>query len=157
MQLIFLCLFIFQDWLWNVGSRQKPHQPLLSIRLLHPPFFPLLTLGAYRFPKPHKHDPMWRNATPKLFRQQCHHPTLRVLPLHFCLYSFFICSFPTSLTLALPLSWLSDHIPLTELKSCITLKTPPMHCGYACSSKLAFAASLKLLDLLVLGGKTLKI
>lgn len=46
----------------------------------------------------------------------------------FCLYSFFICSFPLSHP-PLPLSWLSDHIPLTELKSCITLKTPPMHCG----------------------------
>lgn len=65
MQLIFLCLFIFQDWLWNVGSRQKPHRPLLSIRLLHPPLFPLLTTGAHHFPKPRKQDRMWRNATPQ--------------------------------------------------------------------------------------------
>lgn len=48
--------------------------------------------------------------------------------LFFRLYSLFICSFPLSFP-PLPLSWLSDHIPLTELKSCITLKTPPMHCG----------------------------
>lgn len=34
MQLIFLCLFIFQDWLWNVGSRQKPRRPLPAIALL---------------------------------------------------------------------------------------------------------------------------
>lgn len=27
MQLIFLCLFIFQSWFWNVGSRQKPYTP----------------------------------------------------------------------------------------------------------------------------------
>lgn len=29
----------------------------------------------------------------------------------------------------LPFSWVCDHVPLTELKSCITLKTLPMHCG----------------------------
>lgn len=88
MQLIFLCLFIFQDWLWNVGSRQKPHRPLLSIRLLHPPLFPLLTVGAHHFPKPRKQDPMWRNATPKLFRQRCRHPTPRALPLLLSLFLF---------------------------------------------------------------------
>lgn len=36
MQLIFLCLFIFQDWLWNVGSRQKPHRPLPFLCSIHP-------------------------------------------------------------------------------------------------------------------------
>lgn len=98
MQLIFLCLFIFQDWLWNVGSRQKPHRPLLSIRLLHPPLFPLLTAGAHHFPKPCKQDPMRRNATPKLFLQCCRHPTPRALPLLLSLFLFHL-FLPPSLTL----------------------------------------------------------
>lgn len=53
MQLIFLCLFIFQDWLWNVGSRQKPLCP--PFPQLHPlssppPSFPLCWPSS--IPKP---------------------------------------------------------------------------------------------------------
>lgn len=59
---------------------------------------------------------------PKLFRQHCCHPTLPVLPLLLFLFLLHLFLPPLSRP-PLPLSWLSDHIPLTELKSCITLKT----------------------------------
>lgn len=62
MQLIFLCLFIFQDWLWNVGSRQKPLRPPLSSipsALLH---LPSLSAGARPSKKPLGQEGIWRNA-----------------------------------------------------------------------------------------------
>lgn len=65
MQLIFLCLFIFQDWLWNVGSRQKPHRPLPFAPSLSspPPTASLPSLPALTRPKTLGQEGVWRNAT----------------------------------------------------------------------------------------------
>ena len=131
MQLIFLCLFIFQDWLWNVGSRQKPHRPLpfppsLSSPLLQPP--PLASLSTGPRPIQKLSDGGGSGGMqPSLHLLFL--PALLSFLSSFSLYSFYICPFPLLLRPLLPFSWISDHIPLTELKSCITLKTLPMHCG----------------------------
>lgn len=104
-----------------------PSIPLLS-PLLQPP--PLASLSAG--PRPIQ-KPSDRGGGV----EECNPPLLHLLSLpallsflsSFSLYSFFICPFPLLLRPLLPFSWISDHIPLTELKSCITLKTLPMHCG----------------------------
>lgn len=93
MQLIFLCLFIFQDWLWNVGSRQKPHQPLPSIPLLSSTlhlFLPsLLALALSKTPPTRESV---EECPPPLLLP---HPPL-LPPLSLSLWFFYICPFHSS-------------------------------------------------------------
>lgn len=141
MQLIFLCLFIFQDWLWNVGSRQKPRRLRPSIALLSctfpspspppqappprpqfpcvpsewwgkthppPPPTPPPLNSPDLDPPPHHSFPILPSPPPPLTfvcrrRPPPPHPRLRPRPLA---------------------NAFQPHIPLTELKSCITLKKP---------------------------------
>lgn len=93
MQLIFLCLFIFQDWLWNVGSRQKPHQPLPSI--------PLLSSTRHLFPPSLLALALSKNPPTRESVEECPPPLLLphpplLPPLSLSLWSFYICSFHSS-------------------------------------------------------------
>lgn len=113
--------------------------PPLSLHpspLLHPPPFPSLSAGPRPVQKPSDKGESGGMQPPPPSAPPHRPPPLRsphspLLPPSSPPFLFIPSTFVPSPPLCptLPFSWISDHIPLTELKSCITLKTLPMHCG----------------------------
>lgn len=121
----------FETWEAD-KSHSGPSSPAHSIPLLSsslPPYFPLRWPSSIQNPSERECGgmrPPSRTTSILTIPTTALRPSF-LQPLSVFIPSTFVPSPP--LRPCFPFSHISDHIPLTELKSCITLKTLPMHPG----------------------------